>query len=131
MTYTQETHDVCVTVMPFFLEEASRHEDYLYMWAYQVTIQNNRDTDIHLRRRHWRIINANGKIQEVRGVGVLGVQPVLPAGHTYDYASGVALTTPSGIMSGTYYLETSSHEWLTVEIPSFSLDSPYQKILLN
>lgn len=131
MTYTQTTHDICVTVMPFFIEEASRHEDCLYMWAYQVTIQNNRDSDVQLRRRYWRIINALGKIQEIRGVGVLGIQPILPAGHAYDYSSGIALTTPSGIMGGTYDFETTFDECLTIEIPCFSLDSPYQKILLN
>jgi ApaG protein len=84
-----------------------------------------------LRRRYWHIIDARGYAQEVRGVGVVGEQPKLEPGETYEYASGTALTTPSGIIQGTYEMETEEGEWLTVDIPPFSLDSPYQTVLLN
>ncbi|MBY0264240.1 MAG: Co2+/Mg2+ efflux protein ApaG, partial [Holosporales bacterium] len=116
---------------PLFLQETSKHEESLYMWAYRVQIQNNSDKPIQLRRRYWHIIDARGYAQEVRGVGVVGEQPKLEPGETYEYASGTALTTPSGIIQGTYEMETEEGEWLTVDIPPFSLDSPYQTVLLN
>lgn len=101
------------------------------MWAYRVLIQNNSKKSVQLKRRYWHIIDAQGCAQEVRGIGVVGEQPTLDPGQTYEYASGTALTTPSGIIQGAYEMETPTGEWLTVEIPPFSLDSPYQPVLLN
>ena len=80
---------------------------------------------IRLRSRHWRITDRNGQVQEVRGEGVVGEQPVLNPGDSFEYTSGVPLSTPSGIMVGAYVMETEAGESFTVEIPAFSLDSPF------
>ncbi len=129
--YEKTTHGICVTVLPLFLQETSKHEESLYMWAYRVQIQNNGEERVQLKRRYWRIIDALGCSQEVRGVGVVGEQPTLNPGETYEYASGTALTTPSGIIQGTYDMETADGDCLTIDVPPFSLDSPYQPVLLN
>jgi ApaG protein len=86
---------------------------------------------VQLRRRHWRITDGMGRLQEVRGPGVVGEQPVLAPGESFEYTSGTPLTTPSGIMMGTYEMETHGGESFEVAIPAFSLDSPHQAIRLN
>jgi ApaG protein len=86
---------------------------------------------VQLRNRYWRITDSMGRIQEVRGAGVVGEQPVLRPGEAFEYTSGTPLTTPSGIMVGTYQMESESGERFDVNIPAFSLDSPHQAIRLN
>ena len=76
--------------------------------------------------RHWRITDSLGNIQEVQGDGVVGEQPVLTPGESFEYTSGTPLGTPSGIMVGTYQMETESGDRFDVDIPAFSLDSPHQ-----
>ncbi|MBT3307515.1 MAG: Co2+/Mg2+ efflux protein ApaG, partial [Alphaproteobacteria bacterium] len=76
--------------------------------------------------RHWRITDSLGNVQEVRGDGVIGEQPVLDPGGSFEYTSGTPLSTPSGIMAGTYQMETPGGERFDVTIPAFSLDSPHQ-----
>ena len=129
--YTETTHDICITVVPHFIHETSRHEENLYMWAYQVSIKNNSTHRVNLRRRYWCIIDAHGNRQEVRGTGVVGEQPILSPGDTYEYTSGTALRTPSGIIQGSYEMEKSDGAWLTVQIPAFSLDSPFQVVSIQ
>src|SRR5690606_33720899 len=98
-----------------------------YVWAYRVVIENQGPDAIRLRSRYWRITDANGTTQEVSGEGVVGEQPVLKSGEIYEYTSGAPLATPSGFMSGAYTMEgLSSGKRFTVDVPAFSLDSPYQ-----
>jgi len=101
------------------------------VWAYHVTIQNQGHEVVRLRSRHWRITNARGELNEVRGEGVIGEQPVLRPGEMFEYTSGAPLTTSSGIMAGTYQMENESGEIFDIEIPTFSLDSPEQPSVLN
>jgi ApaG protein len=129
--YSEITRSIKVTVKPFYLEDQSSPTENHYVWAYQVRIENNGGETVQLRRRHWRITDGMGRLQEVRGPGVVGEQPVLAPGESFEYTSGTPLTTPSGIMMGTYEMETHGGESFEVTIPAFSLDSPHQAIRLN
>jgi len=129
--YVETTRSVTVTVKPFFLEEQSSPGENHYVWAYHVRIENNGAETIQLRNRHWRITDGYGRIQEVRGPGVVGEQPVLAPGESFEYTSGTPLATPSGIMDGSYGMETKDGENFEIAIPAFSLDSPHESIRLN
>jgi ApaG protein len=96
-----------------------------------VRIENCGHETVQLRRRHWRITDNRGQVQEVRGPGVVGEQPVLRPGESFEYTSGTPLATPSGIMVGTYDMETRNGETFAVDIPAFSLDSPHQPVRIN
>ncbi len=124
--YAQTTAAIKVIVEPFYLEEQSDPEDNHFVWAYHVRIENNGQKTVQLMTRHWRITDSLGNTQEVQGDGVVGEQPVLPPGESFEYTSGTPLGTPSGIMVGTYQMETEAGDRFDVDIPAFSLDSPYQ-----
>jgi ApaG protein len=129
--YAATTRAIKVIVKPFYLEDQSSPSDDHYVWAYHVRIENHGSETVQLRRRHWRITDAMGRMQEVRGAGVVGEQPILQPGEAYEYTSGTPLPTPSGIMVGSYEMETKAGESFDVAIPAFSLDSPHQAIRLN
>lgn len=122
--YSQKTQDLTVTVVPEFLAEHSRPDEGHYVWAYHITIANDGDRRVQLVNRYWKIIDAQGRVQEVRGVGVVGEQPVLEPGQEYTYTSGCPLQTPSGVMLGAYEMSTDGGEVFDVSVPVFSLDSP-------
>ena len=129
--YSEITREIRVTVRPFFLEDQSSPEEMHFVWAYHVRIENQGPQTVQLRNRYWRITDSLGRIQEVRGAGVVGEQPVLRPGEAFEYTSGTPLATPSGIMVGTYQMESESGERFEVNIPAFSLDSPHQSVRLN
>lgn len=129
--YEKTTRSIKVTVRPFYLEDQSSPSDNHYVWAYQVRIENQGDETVQLRRRHWRITDAHGRLKEVKGPGVVGEQPVLAPGEAFEYTSASPLPTPSGIMVGDYEMETREGENFHVAIPAFSLDSPHQAVRLN
>jgi ApaG protein len=131
MSYTETTRSITVTVEPTYLEDQSAPAENRYVWAYRVRIENGGGETVQLRRRHWRITDAMGRVQEVRGPGVVGEQPILAPGQAFEYTSGTPLSTPSGIMVGTYEMETRQGESFAIAIPAFSLDSPHQPVLLN
>jgi ApaG protein len=124
--YVKETGDIKVSVDPTYLEEQSSPSDDLYVWAYHVRIENSGGETVQLLNRHWRITDARGRMQEVKGRGVVGEQPVLKPGESFEYTSGVPLSTPSGIMFGTYQMDDGKGRTFEVAIPAFSLDSPHQ-----
>lgn len=125
------THEITVRVEPQFLDEQSSPEDHHYFWAYYVEIENKGNEPVQLRARHWRITNGVGAIQEVNGEGVVGEQPIILPGETYKYTSGAPLGTPSGFMDGWYKMEKKTGEDFNVDIPVFSLDSPYDEQVVN
>ncbi len=129
--YSKTTRSIKVTVQPVYLEDQSSPAEGHYVWAYHVRIENVGRETVQLKTRHWRITDANGRVQEVRGPGVVGEQPVLHPGESFEYTSGTPLTSPSGIMVGSYQMETSRGESFDVAIPAFSLDSPHQQVRLN
>lgn len=129
--YTQKTKNISVTVTPIYLEDQSEPDENHYVWAYQVKIENESLETVQLRSRHWRITDANGLMQEVRGSGVVGEQPVLEPGGSFEYTSGTPLNAPSGIMVGSYEMQTDGGNVIEVSIPAFSLDSPHQLVRPN
>lgn len=129
--YQAETRAILVTVEPIYLEEQSQPSEAHYVWAYHVRIENQGLETVQLRNRYWRITDSYGRVQEVRGSGVVGVEPVIEPGASFEYTSGTPLNAPSGIMVGTYELELTGGERFEVEIPAFSLDSPHQNSRLN
>lgn len=129
--YISITNDIQVTALPDFLIERSDPAQDRYFWAYTIEIANLGRTRVQLVSRHWVIIDANGRREEVRGPGVVGEQPVLEPGETFRYASGCPLTTPSGIMQGSYRMVTAEGDSFDVEVPTFSLDSPLSNPTLN
>tara|TARA_B100001123_G_C15232059_1_gene995555 strand:+ start:985 stop:1332 length:348 start_codon:yes stop_codon:yes gene_type:complete len=114
-----------------FLEEQSSPEKSHYIWAYEVRIENLGQTSVQLLNRHWSITDALGQTQTVRGPGVVGEQPVLNPGESFEYTSGTPLRTPSGLMVGSYQMEDVKGEVFDVKIPAFSLDSPHQSVQFN
>src|SRR6187399_3034968 len=129
--YRAVTRQIEVRVEPQFLAERSSPENGYYFWAYTITLTNRGGETVQLKTRHWRITDANGRLQEVRGAGVVGEEPVLKPGQSYEYTSGVPLPTPSGFMVGTYGMVTNSGERFDVDIPAFSLDTPQQQRTIN
>lgn len=129
--YSHTTQDIRITVEPYYLEDQSSPSDNHYVWAYHVKIENVGERTVQLINRHWQITDANGRMQEVRGSGVVGEQPVLDPGEAFEYTSGTPLTTPSGIMVGTYEMQVDTGERFDVDVPAFSLDSPHQPVQLN
>ena len=129
--YEATTRRIRVSVKPVFLDEQSAPDEDHYVWAYQVKIENDGIEPVQLLNRHWQITDARGQLQEVKGEGVVGEQPMLKPGEAFEYTSGTPLPTPSGIMFGSYEMETKTGERFSIEIPAFSLDSPYQARQLN
>jgi len=129
--YKQTTRSISVTVRPVYLEDQSTPSDNHYVWAYQVKIENEGSETVQLRSRFWRITDALGRTQEVRGDGVVGEQPVLRPGESFEYTSGTPLATPSGIMVGAYTMEAGDGSHFDIDVPAFSLDSPHQPVRLN
>lgn len=129
--YTQSTEGVRVTVTPIYLAAQSSPSQDRYVWAYKVQIENESEVAVQLRYRHWQITNAVGVVERVDGPGVVGEQPLIKPGQSFEYTSGCPLTTPSGVMVGTYDMETADGRMLEVAIPAFSLDSPHESKRLN
>ena len=129
--YTKTTKKISITVNPYYLEDQSEPEDQHYVWAYQVTINNLSKESVQLKNRYWKIIDSNGSKQEVKGEGVVGEQPILNPGEKFEYTSGTPLTTSSGFMEGTYEMQSDNGNFFDVQIPQFSLDTPFENNELN
>jgi len=129
--YHAVTREIEVTVKPRFLPERSSPDNGYFFWAYTIEITNRGAQTVQLKTRHWKITDAQGRLQEVRGAGVVGEEPVLKPGESFEYTSGVPLPTPSGFMLGTYGMVTSNGEQFDIEIPAFSLDSAHTKPTIN
>src|SRR5262245_38776632 len=129
--YTAITRSIEVTVTPRFMPESSSPEQGRYFWAYTIAITNKGGETVQLKTRHWRITDASGRVQEVRGAGVVGEQPRLAQGQSFEYTSGVPLPTPYGFIVGSYRMVTDQGEPFDIAIPAFSLDSPETKRTIN
>ncbi|MFT5486030.1 MAG: ApaG protein [Paracoccaceae bacterium] len=129
--YSAVTREIRVQVEPIYLDDQSEPDDAQYVWAYRVQIENEGTETVQLLTRYWHITDGMGRVQEVRGAGVVGEQPVLNPGESYEYTSGTPLPTPSGIMKGTYQMSTPSGEKFDIEVPAFSLDCPHEARQLN
>lgn len=129
--YRALTRDIEVTVEPYYLEEQSDPEDSRYVWGYRIVISNFSEKAVRLMNRYWHITDENGQVDEVTGPGVVGEQPTLGPGDTYEYSSGCPLDTPSGVMFGRYTMQAADGEVFDVDIPAFSLDIPNLARTLN
>lgn len=129
--YSAETEGVVVRVRPFYLAGQSAPEEGRWVWAYQVEIVNLTGGPVQLMARRWTITDAFGRVEEVRGPGVVGEQPVIEPGDSYAYASGCPLAAPSGSMEGAYFMQDAEGRIFEAAIPAFSLDVPDDRRVLN
>lgn len=118
------TRNIHVRVAVSYLPEQSAPMAGRWFWSYHVRIENDGDRAVQLLTRHWRIRDGRGVEQEVRGEGVVGETPLIPAGGSFDYVSGCPLDTPSGSMRGSYGMVADDGSTFDVEIPQFALLSP-------
>src|SRR4029450_1393591 len=129
--YRAETRRIEVKVIPRFLPDRSSPENGYFFWAYTITLTNLGNETVQLNTRHWRITDSQGRLEEARGAGVVGGEPVLKPGENFEYTSGVPLPTPSGFMAGTYGMVTAAGEQFDIDIPAFSLDTPQRERTIN
>ncbi len=129
--YEAITRDIAVTVTPRYASERSSPSNSYFFWTYTINIRNRGHETVQLKTRHWLITDATGKEQEVRGPGVVGEEPLLKPGESFEYTSGVPLQTPSGFMRGSYGMVTPSGEAFDIEVPAFSLDSSHAERTIN
>ena len=122
--YSAETNGILIRVRPSYLAGQSDPEAGRWVWAYQVEIVNLSGSTVQLMARRWTITDAHGHVEEVRGPGVVGEQPVIAAGASYSYASGCPLPTDSGSMVGAYFMTDADGRSFEADIPEFSLAMP-------
>lgn len=120
----EKQHDIRINVATTFVDEQSEPDADRYVFAYTITISNNGTVPATLLSRHWVITDANGKIQEVNGDGVVGEQPHLNPGERFRYSSGAVLETPVGAMQGLYRMETDTGASFDAPIDPFTLAVP-------
>lgn len=125
------TGGITVSVETAYIEKDSDPDNQYFVWAYRIKIENNSANTVQLMSRHWKITDALGRQQEVKGAGVMGEQPVLAPGASFSYSSGTPLQTPSGFMRGTYAMRADNGREFDIEIPAFSLDCPHDEAQLH
>jgi ApaG protein len=121
---TMSRHQIQVSVKTTFLPAQSAPDQNRYVFAYTITITNSGEIPAKLVTRHWVITDANNRIQEVRGDGVVGEQPSIAPGMSFEYTSGTVLETPVGVMKGTYQMVADDGTSFDAEIPPFTLSTP-------
>ena len=129
--YRAVTRNIEVTVSARFLADRSAPDKGQFFWAYTIEIANNGSETVQLKTRYWHITDGQGRVQEVRGAGVVGEEPVIEPGESFEYTSGVPLQTPSGFMVGRYGMVTDSGERFDIDIPAFSLDCTHGSRTIN
>ena len=125
--YERQTRSINVAVKPAYLDDQSDPEGERYVWSYTVTIENRGQEAVQLMSRYWNIVDGVGRTQEISGPGVVGAQPVINPGESFQYTSACPLETSSGLMSGRYQMKAASGEAFEAEIPAFLLESPYER----
>ena len=118
--YTATTRSIRISVEPFYVVDQSEPENARWVFGYRVRIENEGGETVQLLTRHWKITDGRGRLVEVRGEGVVGEQPLLAPGESFQYTSGTPLPTPTGIMAGSYQMVTNQGERFDVTIPAFS-----------
>jgi ApaG protein len=129
--YETVTRSIRVRVNPSYQEEQSTPDEGYFFWSYTVEIANEGEEAVQLKSRLWRITDGRGRTEEVRGPGVVGQTPVISPGQSFSYTSGCPLSTPSGIMVGSYQMVSTDGRLFDVAIPAFSLDSPFTVRSMN
>ena len=121
---TEKRYEVAVSAKTQYLAEQSDEGEGRYVFAYTITIRNVGNVTAQLISRHWIITDAQGLVQEVRGLGVVGAQPVLKPGESHEYTSGTAIATPVGTMKGSYQMVADDGTRFEAPIPEFTLSVP-------
>lgn len=119
-----EKNKILVEAVPHFIDAQSVPEENRYVFAYTITITNAGSIAAKLLQRHWLITDSNGKVQEVRGEGVIGEQPYLLPGESFRYTSGAMIATPVGTMQGNYTMRSDDGDDFIATIPRFTLSIP-------
>lgn len=120
----RDQYDITVTTRTAFVPEQSDPGEGRYVFAYTITIVNTGKVPAQLISRHWIITDANNQVQEVRGMGVIGEQPFLRPGESFEYTSGTAIATPVGTMRGSYQMVADDGTQFDAQIPEFTLSMP-------
>lgn len=129
--YSKSTRNITVSVSTKFLPDQSSSEKGRWFWAYTIQISNGGNDTVQLRRRYWKITNAVGECEVVDGPGVVGEEPIIAPGESYQYTSGCPLNTSSGTMEGYYIMQREDGSYFEAAIPAFSLDMPNVSRTLN
>jgi len=131
-SYNATTSNISVTVWPEFIDNKTGTNGEIFVWSYQVLVENKGEEAVQIIKRAWKIVDEKGSVQEVNGEGVVGEQPIILPNSSFQYSSGVHLSNPSGIMSGKYFIKKiDDGKILEIEIPHFSLDVPSLKGTIN
>lgn len=126
---------ILVNAVPSYVTEQSDPNNHKFVWSYEISITNSSDEIVQLLHRYWRITDMTGKIEEVHGAGVVGLQPLIKPGKKFVYTSYCQLMTPQGTMEGHYELQNIEEEHFSVDIPKFvlvapaTITDPYRSIL--
>ena len=126
--YAATTAGITIRVAPRYLDEQSDPDSGEWAWSYHIRVENGSTDDVQLLSRHWIITDGDGRVEHVRGEGVVGDQPVIVPGGSYDYVSGCPLPTSSGTMTGTFTM-AARDALFEVAIPLFSLDTPGARVV--
>ncbi len=129
--YQAESGGFVVRVRPTYLPDQSEPDQHRFVWGYSIEIENRSEAPAQLVSRHWIITDAAGRVEEVKGPGVVGEQPTIQPGEIYAYASGCPLSTRSGLMMGSYEMISDAGEHFEITIPAFSLDLPEARRVVN
>ncbi len=124
MKIQTETDTVEIKAISRFLPDQSDPSANRYVFAYHITISNHSEQTVKLLTRHWIITDAEDKVQEVRGEGVIGQQPVLRPGESFEYTSGCSIATPVGTMKGSYFMEADDGRQFDAPVAEFTLAMP-------
>ena len=129
--YSEITKNLRVSVFTNYLNDQSDPHNSLWLWSYHILIENYNDTPVKLIDRHWKITDASGLTQEVKGEGVIGKQPTIRPDNYFEYTSGTPLKQSSGFMTGSYGMQWETNEYFKIKIPTFSLDVPSNDKIIN
>ena len=121
---TDKKHEVLVSSQMLYVAEQSDEQNGRYVFAYTITIRNTGNIPAQLISRHWIITDGRNQVQEVRGLGVVGAQPLLKPGESFEYTSGTAIATPVGTMRGSYQMVAEDGTPFDATIPEFTLSVP-------
>ena len=116
-----KNNNIKIKAISHFIKHRSSPENSIFLFSYDVEIKNNSDSEVQLLSRYWHIQDGDGNIEEVRGPGVIGLQPLIKPNERFEYSSFCPLKTPFGMMSGAYQMKLNSAEIFDADIPAFSL----------
>jgi len=121
---TERKYDVAVSSKTQYVADQSDEDNSRFVFAYTITIRNNGSLPAQLVSRHWIITDGRNQVQEVRGLGVVGAQPLIKPGESFEYTSGTAIATPVGTMKGSYQMVAEDGTHFDAPIPEFTLSVP-------